>query len=351
VAWRPEAELEVDGHTLKPDIWYVIAGNGLHQASMLRGDETIEIADYSHLSYDEALLLMEIDNASPLGAKPDTTQIQANLERAKDLYKNDPHLNRLIDRARELHKLNGLNSVEIPEPKIDQGPALVKKYGVEVGQLWRLGDHLVACGDCTDSAVVERVMGGEKSGFCMTDPPYNVGVAYGDATNDNRKKQDFISWCSGWVRFLPRSYALTVGLKNLLWWDDILGDPQWILAWIKRNGQGQTGLGGTNKWDAILCYGVRLDHDIDILEINNDYTENIKSNGIHPTARPVSLWGAIIQRFGQGLIYEPFLGTGTAVIACENLGRQARGIEIEPNYVAVTLERWSSLTGRDPALV
>ena len=117
-----------------------------------------------------------------------------------------------------------------------------------------------------------------------------------------------------------------------------MGDPQWIIAWIKKNGQGQTGLGGTNKWDAILVYGVEQDHQTDVIEINNDYSEGIKSSGSHPTAKPVDLWQEIIDRFNGQIIYEPFNGTGTTLIACERLGRKCRAVEISPAYCAVSIQ-------------
>jgi DNA modification methylase len=124
-----------------------------------------------------------------------------------------------------------------------------------------------------------------------------------------------------------------------MWWGDILGDPQWIIAWVKKNGQGQTGLGGTNKWDSILVYGVDQDHDIDIVEINNDYSEGIKAKGGHPTAKPIELWQHIIKRFNGRIVYEPFAGSGTTLVACQNLNRKCYAIEISENYCAVILER------------
>lgn len=132
-----------------------------------------------------------------------------------------------------------------------------------------------------------------------------------------------------------------------MWWDDILGEPQWIIAWIKRNGQGQTGLLGTNKWDAILCYGLDGDNDIDIIEISNDYSEKIKAEGSHPTAKPVELWRKLLDRFGESedIVYEPFLGSGTTLIACEQLDRICYGCEIEPKYCDVIIKRWQDFTG------
>lgn len=243
-------------------------------------------------------------------------------------------------------------------PQINKAEELREKWGVQSGQLWRLpsrttgNEHRLICGDCTDAGAVDRVMMGEKADFCFTDPPYNVGKVYTEETDDNRSKQGFTDWCHGWLEFCPRPLLLTVGVKRLLWWENITGEPDWTAAWIKKNGQSVTGFGGTNKWDPVLCYGVTDDSDIDIVEISNDYSENIKHSGGHPTAKPVKLWEYFINRFCTGgLIYEPFSGSGTTLIAAENLSRQCRAIEIAENYVAVALERYKMAFGITAELV
>lgn len=272
-----------------------------------------------------------------------------------EILANEWEYDDLLDWGFDEKELTGLDfGEEVPEDpgaQIDKAEELREKWGVVSGQLWQLGEHRLICGDCTDKAVVERVMGGEKADFAFTDPPYNVGVKYTEATNDNQSKQGFIQWCKGWVVYLPERYLLTVGIKRLCWWDEILCDPQWIIAWVKRNGQGQTGLGGTNKWDAILVYGVEQDHQTDMIELNNDYSEKIKADGGHPTAKPVELWSQIIERFDGRIIYEPFSGSGTTLIACERLHRKCRAIEISPAYVGVAIERFYVMTGIAPQLL
>ena len=69
-------------------------------------------------------------------------------------------------------------AVQDAEPQVDRAEELRQKWGVEPGQLWQLGEHRLICGDCTDAAVVARVMGGEKAALCVTSPPYGVGKDY-----------------------------------------------------------------------------------------------------------------------------------------------------------------------------
>jgi DNA modification methylase len=79
-----------------------------------------------------------------------------------------------------------------------------------------------------------------------------------------------------------------------------------------------------------------------MIELNNDYSEDIKADGGHPTAKPVALWQQVIERFGGRVVYEPFGGSGTTMIASANIGAKCLMIELEPKYCAVILERMAT---------
>jgi len=74
---------------------------------------------------------------------------------------------------------------------------------------------------------------------------------------------------------------------------------------------------------------------------------------MHPTQKPIELAERAIKNScpPNGYVYDPFLGSASTLLACENLNRQCRGIEIEPKYIAVTLERWHQMTGKMPELI
>ena len=104
---------------------------------------------------------------------------------------------------------------------------------------------------------------------------------------------------------------------------------------------GHTSLGGTNKWDAILCYDIKPDNGIDIIEVNSDYSEKIKAMGKHPTAKPVEVYKVLIQRFTHkgDVVLDPFVGSGTTSVACAELGRKFIGIEIDKDYFEIAKKR------------
>ncbi len=220
-------------------------------------------------------------------------------------------------------------------PQMDRAEELREKFGVESGQLWRLGDHRLICGNCTDAAVVERVMGGEKAQVVIADPPY---------WNNSEIMHNQIG-----VVALAFDMARARCDGVMYWfWDNITSPPfsEKVNArhvWYKTNGW-QAG-----HWEAINEYRGNDERGESLVyPFPNVGTVIRDVVGKHPTPKPPSL----IEIFcTKNLIYDPFLGSGTTLIACERLNRKCYGVEIEPKYVAVTLQRWADVTGREPELI
>ncbi len=330
-----------------------------------RDGELVAIDGHLRKSLDPAVawpvLVLDVDEqeAAKLLAAHDPiaamagADAEALAELLAQIETEDEALQAMLKELAEEYGILGDEPPDDPGAQIDKAAELQEKWGTCLGQCWVIpsrtgdGEHRLVCGDCTDPAVVAAVMQGERAGAGVTDPPYNVKVL---AVNDDMPEMDFVEWCASWVMFLPETKVLTVGIKNLLLWDNILGPPQWIIAWVKKNGGSRTGLGGSNgKWDPILLYGVDRDNDIDIVEFSNDYRGTLESGGLHLTAKPLDLWIYLIRRFGGQVIYDPFLGSGTTLVACEQLGRLGRGIELDPGYCAVALQRLQGM-GLEPRL-
>lgn len=259
-----------------------------------------------------------------------------------------------------------------PEPQIDRAEELRQKWGVEPGQLWRLGAHRLICGDCTDAAVVERLLQGDVPLLMVTDPPYGVNydpnwrneaaekglLAYaarriGEVPNDDRT-----DWSEAYQLF-PGDVAYTwsppgdllidfgqalisagFGIRNMLIWKKphfpisrghytYQHEPCWYAV---RKGKKSFWCGDNN---ASTVWDISLDKNV---------------QGGHSTQKPLECMARPIRNHESELVYEPFLGSGTTLIACEQLGRQCRAVEISPAYVAVALERWHEMTGETPEL-
>ena len=251
------------------------------------------------------------------------------------------------------------------EPQIDKADELREKWGVEPGQLWELGDHRLLCGDSTKMEDVERVMGGEKADALVTDPPYGMrldtdyakmppgsskaqiktgkGKTYAPVHGDD---QDFDA------RSLRNLFADT---KEQFWFgadyyrrtlSAIDTDGSWIV-WDKRN-EGQDDVIGSGFE---LCWSAQK-HQRRVLRHywSGAFGSKEARDRSHPTQKPTALICDIIGRWTErsAVIAEPFSGSGTTIIACEQLGRKCRAIEISPAYVAVALQRWVDATGKTP---
>ena len=272
----------------------------------------------------------------------------------------------------DLNKLGFENEGENQdaEAQIDKAEELNKKWKVKKGDLWRLGEHKIICGDCTVVTDVERLMGKEKAVLMNTDPPYGVNYGdlvksrenkskYEDIKNDDltaEKLQAFLESCiKTAVPFLienPAFYLWHPMLTQGTFFAaaaDILIHRQ--IIWVKPS----LILGrGDYHWRHELCfYGWYKGHrpawyagrDQDtVWEVGKE------NDNIHPTQKPLELFVRPIKNHSKEgeIIYEPFSGSGSQIIAAENTKRKCYAVEIEPNYVAVALQRWADLTNKEP---
>jgi len=238
------------------------------------------------------------------------------------------------------------------EPQTDRAAELREKWDVKTGDLWQLGDHRLLCGDSTKSHDVARVMQGENANLCLTDPPYGLGDTKSCKNNYDEyddSKENLINLIAGFLpiaKKISNVVVITPGNSN----QHLYTKPTWIMAWFTPAGTGR-GPWGFCCWQPILCYGKdpklakgKGSHPDAIV-----HTESAEKLG-HPCSKPIGFWEWLMKRTSEEgeFVYEPFSGSGTTIIACENLGRKCRAIELSPAYVAVTLERWATHTGKTP---
>jgi site-specific DNA-methyltransferase (adenine-specific) len=255
------------------------------------------------------------------------------------------------------------------EAKIDKADELKEKWKTESGQLWILGDHRLLCGDSTKAEDISRLMNGDKADMWITDPPYNV--AYIGKTKDALTIKNDSMIDSEFREFLKSSYhAADLNMKDgavfYIWHADSEGfnfkgaakDIGWkvrqCLIWLKSC----LVMGRQDyQWKHEPClYGWKegASHywgsdrkQTTVLEFNKP-----SRNAEHPTMKPVELFSYQIQnssREGE-IVLDSFAGSGTTLIACEQLNRKARLVELDPKYVAVILQRYFDATGKTPLI-
>ena len=330
---------------------------------------------------EEAVVLASFDPISA-AAGVDAEKLDALL---RDVQTNSPALDALLATVAEEAGVYATPkpAAEDVGAQIDRAEELLQKWQVERGQLWVMasktgkGEHRLLCGDSTNAEDVARVMGGEKVSLVVTDPPY--GVAYADKNKflnviapgnriqtdivgDHGSKEDIQNmWRMTFANMnqimLPGAVVycfMPQGGDQMMMMMMMMGagiEPRHELIWLKNNHV----LGRTDyayKHEPILYawkdgghkfYG---DFQTSVIEVNKPL-----KNDLHPTMKPVELIEKLIANSStsQQLVYEPFGGSGTTMVACEQLGRQCRMIEIEPKYCAVILERMAAM-GLEPKL-
>ena len=259
------------------------------------------------------------------------------------------------------------------EPQMDRAEELREQWGVEPGQLWRLAsrtpgqEHRLICGDCTDVATVERVMGGEKAHIIFTDPPY--GVDYDGGMKKREKLDGDHVGTEIYDAALPvLARAVDDAAALYLWYADGHAAAAAAAAaaagyqitaqiiWAKNHAQFVTSAHYKGKHEPCY-YGHKRGKSARWHGPNNEVTlweyDRSPSNDFHPTQKPVELGiRAITNSTESGqMVLDGFLGGGTTLIAAENLSRQCRAVEISPGYVAVALERYRQAFGIEAELV
>jgi site-specific DNA-methyltransferase (adenine-specific) len=270
-----------------------------------------------------------------------------------DILGNEWEIDELLEWGFEPFEL-GLDDTEAEEPaedpgaQVDRAEELREKWGVETGQLWQLGEHRLVVGDCTDAAVVARVMGGERADLGIHDPPYGINRSGQKETftknpKHKRKEHADLGWDS--ERPSKEQFARIIGMSDVsvIWggnyFSDLLPPRMGWLYWDK----GQNGL---SMSDGELAW---TSENKALRAITVNRAALIES--VHPTQKPLSVIEWCINMYAGRVVIDIYSGSGTTLIACEQLGRRCRAVEISPGYVAVALQRWADMTGQTPELV
>ena len=216
------------------------------------------------------------------------------------------------------------------------------------GDLWLLGEHRLLCGDATKKEDVERLMDGQKADMVFTDPPYGIDIGNQSQGKGGgiAKKIDYGT--NEWDKKVPISgiqIALSFGREAFLWggnhFCDILPISSGWVVWDKENGKtdfSDCELAWTSLQKATKLYKWKWRG-----MIQKDMTN--KEKRYHPTQKPVGLFVDIFNDVEFITCLDPFLGSGSTLIACEKTNRKCYGMEIDPHYCDVIVKRWEEYTG------
>jgi DNA modification methylase len=307
-----------------------------------------------------------------------------------DVLANEFEVDDLLDWGFDEHDLDlDLWGVEEPEPdpgaQIDRAEELRELWGVESGQLWRLGEHRLICGDCTDAESINRLFDiGFDSHFnlMLTDPPYNTNFdGKYDEVYTATKGVNTIDETQEWdADFVVTEKALPLHLKfgsvDVNYYIFCGWYPFWRYVFPFFHDQGENWAAKPFIWcktfalsnvrqtstanatePIVMAYKKGHLYNANRGKENYDYIVMASNeggrSGEHPTAKPLALFEHLMKMGSSedNVVFDPFLGSGTTLIACERLGRKCRAVEISPAYCAVAIQRWVDMTGGEPELV
>ena len=213
-----------------------------------------------------------------------------------------------------------------------------------MGKLKLKSKHRLLCGDSTSEADVERLMDGEQIESVVTDPPYGMAFQSNYRKVKHRKidgdkdETNLASVCEMDAVF---SKYIFCRWENL----DSIPKPKSVIVWVKNNwSMGDLEHEHARQTELIVFYSGKNHRWAK--KRPTDFVEARRTgNKLHPTQKPVELIAEIVG-WCVGSILDPFMGSGTTLIACEQLNRKCYGMEIDPLYCDVIVNRWENLTGR-----
>lgn len=250
-------------------------------------------------------------------------------------------------------------------PDAETPAPLLAPVRVQRGDLWQCGRHRVLCGDATCAEDVARLTGGARASLLIADPPYGMRLdaSYRNSTPNSRKH---IKASRGYapVRGDDRDYdprpvmALFRHCCEQFWWGadyyrKRLPDGGSFLVWDKRVGLESLKYSSA---EFEMCWSMQSHHRRILrarwFGLCGTETQDVRRR-IHPTQKPLEVYLPIIEQYSKpcAVVADPYLGSGTTLIACERTGRACYGIEIEPHYCNIILRRWEQATGQTATLL
>jgi len=353
----------------------VLAGNGTLTAAQELGWTEIQIVR-TELAGVEATAFAIADNRTAELAEWEEDALAKVLESLK--VEDADLLAATGYDAAEVDKMIGAEVIEdeVPEPPVE--PI------TKAGELWILGEHRVLCGDSTKAEDVGRLMSGTKADLCFTSPPYNLGKSVGlrngarsgaksaynehadnDAEDWSRLMESFIRLASSQCDLVAVNVQMLSGNKMqlLTLFGKFASNTVDVAIWSKSNPQpamAENVMNSAFEFIWLLSAEQNPSRAIPTALFDRGTFSNVIESatasghdaGVHGAVFPLQVSSRFVGTMCRegGTVYEPFCGSGTTLIAADQLGRKCYGMEISPQYCDVIVKRWENLTGKKAVL-
>jgi DNA modification methylase len=353
----------------------IIAGHGRLMAARNLGMTEVPVIELKDLTPTQKKAYIIADNRLALNAGWDDQLLTIELN---ELLADKFSLDLLGFNADELNAL--LNPVEINEGLVDEDevPEPPLEPITKLGDVWILGNHRLMCGDSTSIDSVDKLMDGQKADMVFTSPPYNADTKAGQGDIFNGKKSVKL-YSGGYSDKLPSSdyvdFASSV-LENcfvvtdgFIFWNvsynaksrfeylqQIASRLPYLVEQIcwKKNSTIPFKGSLMRDWEPVFLFSTNK-QPVAVKEVTSNFWQ-ISNTGAqaenHKACFPVALpeKGISIVAKNTGMVFDPFGGSGSTLIACEKTGRHARLMELDPIYCDVIVKRWENYTGKTAVL-
>ena len=234
--------------------------------------------------------------------------------------------------------------VEDEAPEVDEDAEPITK----LGDIWQLGRHRLMCGSSTDKDSVLKLTENNPVYLIYTDPPYGMNAVSKSGVLSKNYKTDIIGDDDNSVAISAFMLAREMYRNtNQIWWGanyytECLPSSECWIVWDKNNG-------ASDQTDCELAWA-------NFRSVVRQFTmASEKKNRVHPTQKPVKLFAEIVKKFDKNnnfkTVLDLFGGSGSTLIACEQLGRTCYMMELDPKYCDVIIKRWENLTGEKAVLL
>jgi DNA modification methylase len=347
----------------------IIAGHGRVLAAHKLGETQVPTIELSHMSDTQKRAYIIADNKLALNAGWDNEMLALEIDDLKDAGFDLELTGFTLD---EIDALNPEVIVGLTDE--DAVPEVQAEPISKLGDVWLLGKHRVMCGDSTSIDAVEKLMGGQKADMVFTSPPYNADAKAGQGDIFNGKKSVKL-YSNGYSDKLPSSdyvdfaasvlevcFAVTDGF---IFWNvsynaksrfeyiqQISGRLPYLVEQIcwKKNSTIPFKGSLMRDWEPVFLFSTNK-QPVAVKEVTSNFWQ-ISNTGAqtenHKACFPVALpeKGISIVANNTGLVFDPFGGSGSTLIACEKTGRYACLMELDLKYVDVIVRRWQDFTGK-----
>lgn len=366
----------------------IIEGHGRYIALKQLGYTEVEVIRLGHLTEDEKRAYRLIHNKLTMNSDFNIELLEQELADLQTLDMQEFGFDLVTDFMEEIKDIDDFDIEEAIEE--------IEEPRTREGDLWKLGKHYLLCGDSTIKADISTLLDGKKADLLLTDPPYNVNVSNAEGktiANDNMGDLEFYEFLKD--VFMAADSHMREGASFYIWHAETTGlafrkaceyagwDVRQCIIWVKNS----ITLGRQDyQWKHEPClYGWKsgaghyfvknrkqptvIDESIDlelmtaeelreyILEMIEPtsiiYEDKPFRNAEHPTMKPIRLMKKQIKNSTkQGeIVLDLFGGSGSTLLACEELDRKCYAMELDPKYCDVIINRWEQLTGEQAELM